>query len=157
MDGWNHPNILISPLLFVKVIRLLHCLHSVCALIAPGSRSSLLLVFVPLRNYTLTHSRIRGPQVESLVSFGRCIRRGTRREGDGGADYLPPPVLITMMTTAAVPSSMRRRLNSLANFSKPSRSMLSSGCITQLIHCLSTTVHRRFIISVEMTICDQYQ
>lgn len=25
---------------------------------------------------------------------------------------------------------MRRRLNSLANFSKPSRSMLSSGCVT---------------------------
>jgi len=33
----------------LKVVRLLHCLHSVCALIAPGSRSSLLLVFVVRR------------------------------------------------------------------------------------------------------------
>jgi len=28
--------------------------------------------------------------VESLVSLGWCIRRGTRGEGDGDADYLPP-------------------------------------------------------------------
>ena len=28
--------------------------------------------------------------MESLVSLGWCIRRGTRGEGDGDADYLPP-------------------------------------------------------------------
>ena len=33
--------------------------------------------------------RMRGPQVESLVSLGWCIRRGTWEEGDGDADYLP--------------------------------------------------------------------
>ena len=32
-----------------------------------------------------------GPQVESLVSLIWCIRQGTRGEGDGDADYLPPP------------------------------------------------------------------
>jgi len=32
-----------------------------------------------------------GLQVESLVSLGWCIRRGTRGEGDGDTDYLPPP------------------------------------------------------------------
>ena len=26
-----------------------------------------------------------------MVSLGWCIRRGTRREGDWDADYLPPP------------------------------------------------------------------
>ena len=34
-----------------------------------------------------------GPQVESLVSLGWCIRRGTRGQGDGDADYLPPQIL----------------------------------------------------------------
>jgi len=28
--------------------------------------------------------------VESLVSLSWCIRQGTRGEGDGDADYLPP-------------------------------------------------------------------
>jgi len=29
-------------------------------------------------------------EVESLVSLSWCIRQGTRREGDGDTDYLPP-------------------------------------------------------------------
>jgi len=33
---------------------------------------------------------MRGPQVESLVSLSWCTRQGTRGEGDGDADYLPP-------------------------------------------------------------------
>jgi len=31
---------------------------------------------------------MRSPQVESLVFLGWCIRRGTRGEGDGDAEYL---------------------------------------------------------------------
>ena len=37
-------------------------------------------------------SRMRGPQVESLVYLSWCIRQGTRGEGDWDADYLPPLV-----------------------------------------------------------------
>jgi len=32
--------------------------------------------------------------VESLVSLSWCIRQGTRGEGDGDADYLPPLILM---------------------------------------------------------------
>jgi len=34
--------------------------------------------------------------VESLVSLSWCIRQGTRGEGDGYADYLPPQCSINM-------------------------------------------------------------
>jgi len=77
MDGWNHPNISISPLLFVKS-RTSIALSSFC------------LCFDCTWFPEFTSSHIRGPQVESLVSLSWCIRRGTRGEGDGDADYLPP-------------------------------------------------------------------
>ena len=34
------------------------------------------------------------------VSLGWCIRRGTRGEGDGDADYLPPTVILTAMNNS---------------------------------------------------------
>jgi len=35
--------------------------------------------------------------VESLVSLGWCIRQGTRGEGDGDTDYLPPNNSVTAL------------------------------------------------------------
>jgi len=37
--------------------------------------------------------------VESLVSLSWCIRQGTRGEGDGDADYLPPHYWWDIVTT----------------------------------------------------------
>ena len=37
--------------------------------------------------------------MESLVSLGWCIRRGSHGEGDGDADYLPPLVPFRLLLT----------------------------------------------------------
>ena len=49
--------------------------------------------------------------MESLVSLGWCIRRGTRRKSDGDADYLPPSVVIVIMMVDTRKQDITTQLN----------------------------------------------
>ena len=47
--------------------------------------------------------------MESSVSLSWCIRQGTRGEGDGDADYLPPKLLVERQDTMPLMSWSRMR------------------------------------------------
>jgi len=55
-----------------------------------------------------------------LVSLSWCIRQGTRGEGDGDADYLPPcDVILILVLTITFTSYRKRYVNELLTITDP--------------------------------------
>jgi len=98
---------------------------------------------------------MRGPQVESLVSLSWCIRQGTRGEGDGDADYLPPRRLPYCEDETRVHALIDSQLlEARQNFTATSLSLLRNHRkrqqLTALLKSLSTikTLVSHFLFSL---------
>ena len=109
------------------VLGLNHRAHTTPALRIGNYTAYLFAIKLP--SSSLSSSRMRGPQMESLVSLGWCIRRGTCGEGDGDVDYFPP-IKLPSKTATLMHSILHHRspsyLSDLVRFATadPSRSRL---------------------------------